>query len=44
MVVSFEVVKIIKCDIYNTVFIPSGGGLDDKDYQGFQFDGLFIQC
>ena len=25
MEVSFEVDKIIKCAIYNTVFIPSGG-------------------
>ena len=25
----FEVDKIIKCAIYNTVFFPSGGGVDD---------------
>ena len=29
MEVSFEVDKIIKCAIYNTVFFPSGGGVDD---------------
>ena len=29
MEVSVEVDKIIKCAIYNTVFFPSGGGIDD---------------
>ena len=29
MEVSVEVDKIIKCAIYNTVFFPSGGGVDD---------------
>ena len=29
MKVSVEVDKIIKCALYNTVFIPSGGGVDD---------------
>ena len=29
MEVSVEVHKIIKCAIYNTVFFPSGGGVDD---------------
>ena len=29
MEVSVEVGKIIKCAIYNTVFFPSGGGVDD---------------
>ena len=29
MEVSFEVDKIIKCAIYNTVFFPLGGGVDD---------------
>ena len=29
MEVSVEVDKIIKCTIYNTVFFPSGGGVDD---------------
>ena len=29
MEVSFEVDKIIKCAIYNAVFFPSGGGVDD---------------
>ena len=29
MEVSYEVDKIIKCAIYNTVFFPSGGGVDD---------------
>ena len=29
MKVSVEVGKIIKCAIYNTVFFPSGGGVDD---------------
>ena len=29
MEVSFEVDKIIKCAIYNTVFFPSGGRVDD---------------
>ena len=29
MEVSFEIDKIIKCAIYNTVFFPSGGGVDD---------------
>ena len=29
MEVSAEVDKIIKYAIYNTVFFPSGGGLDD---------------
>ena len=29
MEVFFEVDKIIKCAIYNTVFSPSGGGVDD---------------
>ena len=28
MEVSLEVEKIIKCAIYNTVFFPSGGGVD----------------
>ena len=28
MEVSIEVDKIIKCAIYNTVFFPSGGGVD----------------
>ena len=28
MEVSVEVDKIIKCAIYNTVFFPSGGGVD----------------
>ena len=29
MEVSVEVDKISKCAIYNTVFFPSGGGVDD---------------
>ena len=29
MEVSVEVHKIIKCAIYNTVFFPSGGGVDE---------------
>ena len=29
MEVSVEVDKIIKCAIYSTVFLPSGGGVDD---------------
>ena len=29
MEVSFEIDKIIKCAIYNIVFFPSGGGVDD---------------
>ena len=29
MEVSVEVDKIIKCYIYNTVFLPSSGGVDD---------------
>ena len=29
MEVSFQVGKIIKCALYNTVFFPSGGGVDD---------------
>ena len=29
MEVSVEVRKIIKCAIYNTVFFPSGEGVDD---------------
>ena len=29
MEVSFEVDKITKCAIYNTVFFPSGRGVDD---------------
>ena len=29
MEVSFQIDKIIKCAIYNTVFFPSGGGVDD---------------
>ena len=29
MEVSFEIDKIIKSAIYNTVFFPSGGGVDD---------------
>ena len=29
MEVSVEVDKIIKCALYNTVFFPSGGGVDD---------------
>ena len=29
MEVSVEVGKIIQCAIYNTVFFPSGGGVDD---------------
>ena len=29
MEVSFKVDKIIKCVVYNTVFFPSGGGVDD---------------
>ena len=29
MEVSVEVDKIIKCAIYNTVFFPSGEGVDD---------------
>ena len=29
MEVSVEVDKIIKCARYNTVFFPSGGGVDD---------------
>ena len=29
MEVSVEVGKIIKCALYNTVFFPSGGGVDD---------------
>ena len=29
MEVSFKLDKIIKCAIYNTVFFPSGGGVDD---------------
>ena len=29
MEVSVEVDKIIKCTIYNTVFFPSGGSVDD---------------
>ena len=29
MEVSVEVNKIIKCFIYNTVFFPSGGSVDD---------------
>ena len=29
MEVSVEIGKIIKCAIYNTVFFPSGGGVDD---------------
>ena len=29
MEVSVEVDKIIKCFIYNTIFFPSGGGVDD---------------
>ena len=29
MEVSAQVDKIIKCAVYNTVFFPSGGGIDD---------------
>ena len=29
MEVSVEVDKIIKCAMFNTVFFPSGGGVDD---------------
>ena len=29
MEVNVEVDKIIKCAIYNTVFFPSSGGVDD---------------
>ena len=29
MEVYIEVGKIIKCSIYNTVFFPSGGGVND---------------
>ena len=29
MEVSPEIDKIIKCAIYNAVFFPSGGGVDD---------------
>ena len=29
MEVSFEVDKVIKCAIYNTVFFPSGGGVNE---------------
>ena len=29
MEVSVEVDKVIKCAIYNTVFFPSGWGVDD---------------
>ena len=29
MEVYVEVLRIIKCAIYSTVFFPSGGGVDD---------------
>ena len=53
MEVSVEADKIIKCAIYNTVFFPKGGGVDDalvrlslikQNYQWCQFDVPFIQC
>ena len=49
MEVSFEVHKVIKFTICNTVFLSSGEGVDEvvvnrTNYQGCQFDLHFIQC